>query len=118
MRSFGKSFLGRGADVENRQTAREVCCVVSDTTNQTRILLADPHGDLAGQRDRIVDAVAAVIDSGSYILGREVSALEQALAARLGTPGTIGVGCGTDALALGLLAVGVGAGDEVVTVSH
>ena len=57
-------------------------------------------------------------NSGSYILGKEVLALEHELAARLGTSGTIGVSCGTEALALGLLAVGVRSGDEVVTVSH
>ena len=98
--------------------AETECWNVSDAIDHMRIPFADPHRDLAGQRDRIIDAVASVIDSGSYILGGEVAALEQALAARLGTPGTVGVGCGTDALVLGLLAVGVGAGDEVVTVSH
>jgi dTDP-4-amino-4,6-dideoxygalactose transaminase len=91
---------------------------MSEAIDDMRIPLADPRGDLAGQRDRIIDAVASVIDSGSYILGSEVAALEQALASRLGTPGTVGVGSGTDALVLGLLAAGVGAGDEVVTVSH
>jgi dTDP-4-amino-4,6-dideoxygalactose transaminase len=95
------------------------CRIVSAAAIDDKpIPFADPRGDLVGQRDRIIDAVASVVDSGSYILGREVAALEQALAARFGTPGTVGAGCGTDALVLGLLAVGVGAGDEVVTVSH
>jgi dTDP-4-amino-4,6-dideoxygalactose transaminase len=91
---------------------------MNDPTSRMRVPLADPRHDLADQRDRIIDAVASVIDSGSYILGKEVTAIEQALASRLGTSGAIGVGCGTDALALGLLAVGVGPGDDVVTVSH
>jgi dTDP-4-amino-4,6-dideoxygalactose transaminase len=85
---------------------------------KTRVPLADPRGDLLALRKRILASIAGVIDSGSYILGREVSALEDQLAARLGVAGAVGVGCGTEALVLGLLAAGVGPGDEVVTVSH
>jgi dTDP-4-amino-4,6-dideoxygalactose transaminase len=91
---------------------------MNDPIGRMRIPLADPRHDLADQRDRIIEAVASVIDSGSYILGKEVTSIEQALASRLGTSGSVGVGCGTDALVLGLLAAGVGPGDEVVTVSH
>jgi dTDP-4-amino-4,6-dideoxygalactose transaminase len=83
-----------------------------------RIPLADPHSDLLSHRERVLAAVAAVIDSGSYILGSEVAAFENELAARLGTPGVVGVGSGTDALVVGLSAAGVGPGDEVITVSH
>jgi dTDP-4-amino-4,6-dideoxygalactose transaminase len=91
---------------------------VNSLAGKARVPLADPRGDLLELRERILGAVADVVDSGSYILGKEVLALEGELAARLGTLGAVGVGCGTEALALGLLAAGVRPGDEVVTVSH
>jgi dTDP-4-amino-4,6-dideoxygalactose transaminase len=94
------------------------CCIVSDMSDKKRIPFADPRGDLAELRGRIIEVVTDVINSGSYVLGKEVTAIEQALAARFGTPGAVGVSSGTDALVLGLLASGVGTGDEVVTVSH
>jgi len=86
--------------------------------SKQRIPLADPHGDSLDLRERILSAVTMVIDSGSYILGKEVSSFEAEVAARLGVPGAVGVGCGTDALVLALLALGIRPGDEVVTVSH
>lgn len=54
----------------------------------------------------------------SFVLGREVDLFEEELAAHLGVPEVVGVGNGTDALRLGLLAAGVSPGDEVITVSH
>jgi dTDP-4-amino-4,6-dideoxygalactose transaminase len=86
--------------------------------SEATVPLADPRGDMADLRDKILQAVTTTIDSGSYILGSEVAAFERAIAARLGTPGAVGVGSGTDALALALLAVGVKPCDEVITVSH
>ena len=83
-----------------------------------RVPLADPRADLAPIRDEILSAIAGVIDTGTYVLGAQVAALEQKLASRFGTAGAVGVGCGTDALALALLAIGVAPGDEVITVSH
>lgn len=80
--------------------------------------LANPAGDLAPLRDQIAAAITRVIDSGTYILGPQVAGFEQRMAARLGVPGAVGVASGTDALVLALLAAGVGAGDEVITVSH
>ena len=63
--------------------------------------------------------MAAVLDPGSYILGAEVAALENELwgEARHPRGGRRWVR-GTEALVLGMLALGVGAGDEVITVSH
>ena len=86
--------------------------------SKQRIPLADPHSDSLELRERILGAITTVINSGSYILGKEVSSFETEVASRLGVPGAVGVGSGTDALALALLAVGVGPSDEVVTVSH
>lgn len=56
-----------------------------------------------------------VARSGAYVLGRNVSALEAAMAEYLGVAHTVAVGSGTDALHLALAGLGVGSGDEIVT---
>jgi dTDP-4-amino-4,6-dideoxygalactose transaminase len=63
-------------------------------------------------------AVAGALDSGWYILGKEVSAFEAEFARYIGVPHAVGVANGTDAVALALRALGVGPGDRVATVSH
>lgn len=63
----------------------------------------------------ILNAVARVIDSGQYTLGREVSHFEEEAGQYLGVPYAVAVGNGTDALVLALQALGIGEGDEVVT---
>lgn len=83
-----------------------------------KIPFADPAADTALLRADILEAVARVIDAGAYILGPEVRRFEISLAKSIGLPGTVGVGSGTDALVLALLAAGVERGDEVITVSH
>jgi dTDP-4-amino-4,6-dideoxygalactose transaminase len=78
-----------------------------------------PFGDLARTyrrlRGEIDEAVAEVLSSGWFILGRQVEAFETELALALGARYAVGVGNGTDAIALALTAAGVGPGDEVVT---
>lgn len=63
-------------------------------------------------------AVRRVLDSGWYILGRELETFEAAFATWCGASHCIGVGNGTDALALALRTLGIRSGDTVVTVSH
>lgn len=78
-----------------------------------------PHVDLTRQhaalRPALLAAMARVLDSSGFILGPEGKALESALAARCGVRHGVGVGSGTDALRLGLQALDVGPGDEVIT---
>ena len=76
-----------------------------------------PFLELTPGRDRaaIDAAVARVIDRGWFILGPELEAFEQEFAAASGARHAIGVGNGTDALAIALRAIGVEAGAEVIT---
>jgi len=60
-------------------------------------------------------AIRRVIDRGWYVLGPEVDAFEQAFAGVSGAAYAAGVGTGTDAIAIILRALGIGAGDEVIT---
>lgn len=75
--------------------------------------------DLAAQQARIkpqIDAnIQKVLSHGQYILGPEVAELEDKLKAYCGAKHCIGVANGTDALQIALMALGVGAGDEVIT---
>ena len=63
-------------------------------------------------------AIEAVCESQHFILGREVSALEAAIAAYSGAPFGVGVSSGTDALLLALMALDIGPGDAVITSSY
>jgi dTDP-4-amino-4,6-dideoxygalactose transaminase len=60
-------------------------------------------------------AIDRVIERGWFVLGPEVDAFEDEFAAASGAARAVGVGTGTDAIALTLRALGVGAGDEVIT---
>jgi dTDP-4-amino-4,6-dideoxygalactose transaminase len=60
-------------------------------------------------------AIDRVVARGWFVLGPEVEAFEHAFAAASGAAHAVGVGNGTDALALILRALGIGAGDEVIT---
>jgi dTDP-4-amino-4,6-dideoxygalactose transaminase len=60
-------------------------------------------------------AIDRVVNRGWFVLGPEVDAFESEFAAAMGASQAIGVGNGTDAIALILRALGVGGGDEVIT---
>ena len=84
----------------------------------TPIPQTDPRAGYQERKAAIDAAIARVLDSGWYILGREAEAFEARFAAFVAVAHGIGCGNGTDALELALRACGIGAGDLVFTVSH
>ncbi len=81
-----------------------------------------PFGELSTQfaaiEGEVREAMDRVFARGWYVLGEEDRAFEKAFAAYLGAAHCVGVGSGTEALHLALLAVGVRPGDEVVTAAN
>jgi UDP-2-acetamido-2-deoxy-ribo-hexuluronate aminotransferase len=78
--------------------------------------------DLKAQQARIRSEldrrIAAVLDHGQYVLGPEVRELEERLADYVGVKHCIGAASGTDTLLIALMALGIGPGDEVITVPY
>ncbi len=70
------------------------------------------------EKNEIKEAIEAVLTSGWLILGQQVKQFESSFAAYCGVSYGVGVNSGTDALFLALKAIGVGSGDEVITVSN
>lgn len=68
--------------------------------------------------DEVDDAINAVLESGRFIQAEQVEAFEREFAECIGTEHAMGVNSGSDALTLALQALGIGEGDEVITVSH
>jgi dTDP-4-amino-4,6-dideoxygalactose transaminase len=82
------------------------------------IPLVDLKAQFQAIRGETLRAIEAALDSMELFLGPQTRAFEQEFAAYCEVPHAVGVGNGTDALYLALRAAGVGAGDEVITVSH
>lgn len=80
-----------------------------------RIPLLDLKAQYLTIKDEIDQAVMNVLESCRFILGPEMKALEDEIAAYCGTKHAVAVANGTDALALSLQACRIGPGDEVIT---
>lgn len=78
---------------------------------------ANPRANYEAHRQEIDDAIRRALESGRYIHGPEVEAFEREFAAFVGVPHAVAVASGTEALWLALRALGVGPGDEAITVS-
>jgi dTDP-4-amino-4,6-dideoxygalactose transaminase len=82
------------------------------------IPLLDLHAQYAPLRDEILAAIARVADRQRFIMGEEVAALERDLAGKFRVAHAIAVSSGTDALLVALMALGIEAGDEVITTAY
>lgn len=80
--------------------------------NQIPIL--DPRPELESIWDEVTEAIHDVLKTGRFIMGPNVTGFEQEAAEYLGVKHAIGVNSGTDALILGVHAMGIKPGDEVI----
>lgn len=85
---------------------------------ECRIPLVDLKAQYLGLKPEMDAAIQGVLDTTSFILGPHVEAFEKAFATFCGVDHCIGMGNGTDATVLALEGLGVGRGDEVITVAH
>ena len=85
---------------------------------EKQIPLLDLRAQHRTIREEVLSEVVRVIDSQKFILGDEVKRLEEEIAAYSGTAHAVGCASGSDALALALLAMEIGPGDEVVTTPY
>jgi dTDP-4-amino-4,6-dideoxygalactose transaminase len=79
------------------------------------VLMNDFGAEPAELRDAMLVAFRRVLDSGWYVLGREVEAFERQWATACGVEHAVGVGNGMDAIEIALRALDIGPGDEVIT---
>src|SRR5260221_2419692 len=83
-----------------------------------KVPLLDLQAQYLPLREEILAAITRVCDSQRFIMGPEITALEDELARMLGIRHAIAVSSGTDALLLALMALDIKAGDEVVTTPY
>jgi len=88
------------------------------TSRAASILLADPGSGFARYREQLVKAFKRVLESGQYVLGKEVAALEAEFARYIGSGNAVGVASGTDAIELALRATGADGSGIAVTVAN
>jgi dTDP-4-amino-4,6-dideoxygalactose transaminase len=82
------------------------------------IPVANPLASYRAQEKEFLSAVKAALESGRYIHGEQCGKFESEFAAWNGNKFAVGVGNGTQAIEIALRALNIGAGDEVITVSH
>ena len=80
-----------------------------------KVPLLDLKTQFAPLRGAVLEAIARVCDAQQFILGSEVEGLEHELETFLGIRHAVGVSSGTDAILAALMALDIGAGDEIVT---
>src|SRR5580693_4101246 len=88
---------------------------MSVPTKSVAVPALDLKSQYQGIRDEIDAVVRRVIESQMFVQGPEVAQLEAELAEYCGAARGVGCASGTDALLLPLMALGIGAGDEVIT---
>lgn len=84
------------------------------TTNISRVPFVDLAAQQAEVAAEIIPAVTRILEQGNFIGGTDVSEFESEYADYLSVAECVGVGNGTDALELAMLAAGIGSGDEVI----
>ncbi len=97
-------------------------CLTHNSPGHFDLVEPVPYVDIAKQhaplKAELLRAISEVIDEGQFILGRTVAQFEKEFADLCGVRFAVAVNSGTDALILALKALGVGPGDEVITVPN
>ncbi len=83
-----------------------------------RVPFVDPQKHYSNLKDEIDAAITGCLSKGDLILRSQLEKFEKNFASFVGTKYAVGLNSGYHALALSLLAAGIGAGDEVITVAH
>jgi len=83
-----------------------------------KVRFVNPQKHYAENREEYMAALDDVLSRGDLILRKDVEDFEQAIAAMVGTKYAVGLNSGTDTMFFALKALGIGPGDEVITVSH
>jgi dTDP-4-amino-4,6-dideoxygalactose transaminase len=87
-------------------------------TPARKVPLLDLQAQLATIRSDVMATIERVVDSQMFIMGENVTKLEEQIAAYSNAPHAIGCASGSDALLLALMAYDIGPGDEVLTVPY
>src|SRR4051794_14804582 len=111
---MGAAHLVRRRDRAHARVLPRPSRVVSVTDGDPPIPVVDLSRRARSLEPELSEAVARVVRSGAYLFGPELAAFEAEFAVFTGRRHAIGVSSGTDALRLALVALGIGAGDEVL----
>ena len=80
-----------------------------------RIPYVNPGAQFVEERAELMPHIEAILAGGMHVGGPEIEALEREIADYVGARHAVALNSGTDALIFGMIAAGVGPGDEVIT---
>jgi dTDP-4-amino-4,6-dideoxygalactose transaminase len=86
-----------------------------EVTQVWRIPYVNPGAQFIEERAELMPRIEAILAAGMHVGGPEIETLELEIADYVGTRHAVALGSGTDALILGMIAAGIGPGDEVIT---
>lgn len=87
-------------------------------SGERSVPLSSPGTQVRALEEPLREAIEQVLQGDRFVLGPNLNALESEFSAFIGTSHSVGVANGTEAIALTLKALGIGRGDEVITVAH
>jgi dTDP-4-amino-4,6-dideoxygalactose transaminase len=86
-----------------------------EVTDVWRIPYVNPGAQFVEEKAELMPRIEAVLAGGMHVGGTEIEALEREIADYVGTRHAVALNSGTDALIFGMIAAGIGPGDEVIT---
>src|SRR5262249_53139066 len=86
-----------------------------EVTEVWRIPYVNPGAQLLEERRELIARIEAILAGAMHVGGPEIEALEREIAGYVGTRHAVALNSGTDALIFGMIAAGIGPGDEVIT---